>query len=555
MKTFSLNPDIKTNSNTNKPVSFGFDASSWNYGAFYPVESYKSKSRSKVNVDYTPPINRDFKECYEYKNQPDKISNDTSKTPNIGRRVVNREEKIIRDDLVRNMNLLKLTGTSKNFSNKPTLVKNPVTNKIISNPNSIINNTSVVSPLNKNNTSKVSLNKEAYLRDNDNNMSRTSNTNSKLGPYNQEKENNQSKLKKSNSIISQNDSNLKYQLNYDEWRRVKKQQTQIEKSIKLVQEQENLKLDDLKKKIKEEYEPIKEEKLKKWIEEKKLKKKENIIKKLTKEEEIALVKEKKRIEKEQKMEQWLIKQAQVLELKEREKQYKEELEKRKKEQEEINKQTKKVESMNAYKIWKMKKEEERIILEQLKVQGYQMNNGVIVQPKDKKEVSKHSNRNKKLKLVIGPYTDAKVYRKIQRIIEDQLEDNENQYDIENQDEQQEDQDNYDNLNSADKFAANNVNTGETELDLNEQEMDNDIYQQNQFMDEEYNNENRDIYSHHDMDGNDAEINSHNHKLEQINEMINNNQEYDDENYEEVEYNNDHDNIEVYNEEDDLNNYQ
>lgn len=601
MSTTNLQANAN-NQNLNKPVSFGFDASSWNYGAFYPIEPYKSKSRSKVNVDYTPPINRDFKECYNFKNQANsnQVQTDTVKHSNIGRRTLNREEKIIRDDLVRNMNLLKLTGTSKNFSNKPTLVVNPVTNKVVSHQSNDNSQITIVSPLNKNNISNHgNTNNLSKINDtNLNNLSRVSNVNTKNKPGNAISNNNKNlnqsnhsqNLKKSNSIIS-NESTLKYQLKYDEWLRVKKQQTEIEKSIKMVQEQENLKLEGLKKKIKQEYDPIKDEKLKKWMEEKKQKKKEVLIKKLTKEEEIERAKEQKRIEKEAKMEQWLIKQAQILELKEREKQLQEEIEKRKKEQEEANKQTKRVEAMNAYKIWMMKKEEERIILEQLKVQGYEMNNGVIVQPKEKKENQKNFNRNKKLKLVIGPYTDAKVYRKIQKIIEDQLEDNENNN--ENIDQGGEELDNYEDLDSAgqvDKVHANNMHTGETDLELNEEYMDNEQHAQNQDEEEGYNGNENDNnqynYNHnHNQNSNqhkaynqnkqnkhDDEMNNQNHKLEQINEMNQNNQEYEDEeNYEGVEdvdhenyqydndnqdyQNNQNDNVEVYDGDEDYNNYQ
>ena len=436
---------MTTEQANSKPISLGFDASSWNYGSFYPIQPYKQKV---INKETTVPINRDYSDLYNsnYMSKP-KSSQSSTK--------LRREDKIIKDDYVRNMNLLKLTGTSKNKSNKPVIIVNPVTQKVITCDDSVLSKNLSTNKI----TQKTFHNK----------------TNSNTSQLNMT-----------------NNSTMKYSLKYDEWLTLKKSQSEIQKGISQLKEEEFKKLELLKEKIKKEYEPIKDEKYQEWLKKKKEKLKADKIEKVKKENEKVIVKSKKEIEKEEKLNLWFQKQAFLIEQKLKEDELNAQLEKKKKEKEKENKEMRRIESQNKFKQWSETKNEHLKLIKQLDEKGFELKGNNKLVPKKKKEGYK----NKKLKLVIGPYKNAKIYREIQHLVEEQLDQTEEERYTEN--EEIGDEEEQENNNQLYDMANNQImNQEQMDLESNLEDQNQNYYEQNENEDQVNNEENENYVNYYD----------------------------------------------------------
>lgn len=412
---------MKTEQGTQqKPLSFGFEASSWNYGCFYPSDSYKPK-RDK-SKELTAPINRNYykEEQIPQTSKPSFLKSNTLNK--YGKRILTKDEKIIQDSQVQNMNHLKRINTSKNISDKPTY----------------LNDKSQVG----NNTRKSN----TLLNDS------TKNNNSKSG---------QSKIKRSDSLSQANRKNsaIKLGVTYEEWLELKAEELKITKAYQRMAEENKEALEQKKAEIARQYEPTKNEIYLKWIETKKKQKQAEAEQKKRQEQEKLIKKLQRKKESEKRIEAWIENQVEKIEIENR---IKEELEKEKQEKrkkELMNEETKQILREKCFYEWLKRKESEG--------QLNRSSSNNLSKTGEKRE------RKSKLNIIIGPYSYAKDLREIKRIKEnyqDQTEnDNENQCDDEIEGEGQYQDQGQDNeqieeeeINEGNDVDGNEVNEAEAE---------------------------------------------------------------------------------------------
>lgn len=349
----------------NRPITcHQYDLSSWNYGSFYPIKP--KMNRSQINL-----------------NQQEKNNFHATKSE---KRRLTRDEKIIKDDQIKNMQHLKRINTSKNISNRPSS-SNPFTSM------------------------------------------RTKAKQSSLN---------------SQTMNDQQAQNAKFKLNYDEWLRLKIEQEEIERKIKIIKENEYSKLQTFDEKIKKEYQPIKEEKFRSWLDKKKREKAREEYSKLRKEQEKLDLKLRKEEENNQKLELWIKRQALIMEAESKINKEKKLHEKRLERKKEKSKEIRKQEANEAFRNWMERKEKEVI------------SNASI------KESSRIRYHRPKPKVIIGPYSIAKNLKDIQRQIEDAIynnpdedlnEENEAEEEDENQQEEGENLEEYENQEEEDNIQV------------------------------------------------------------------------------------------------------
>lgn len=415
--------------NQPKPISFGFEASSWNYGCFYPSDSYKPK-RDK-SKELTAPINRNY-----YKDEPRaetaKPSFLKSNTLNkYGKRVLTKDEKIIQDSQVQNMNHLKRINTSKNISDKPTYI---------------------------NDKSQIQGGSTANAKKNGSLLSDVKNLN---------RANNHSKMKRSDSLSQSNQKNSAARLGvtYEEWNELKKEEFRITKAYQRMAEENKEALEQKKQEIVKQYEPTKKEIIDKWKEAKKTQMQADIEMKKRQEQEKLIKKLQRKKESEVRIDVWLKNQAQKIEMENR---IKEELEKEKQEKrkkEIMNEETKQILRKKCFEEWVKKKEVEM-----------QLNSS-------SNDLSKTDKRDRKskLNLIIGPYSFAKDLREVKKIKEayqDQGESENNcDEEMEYQDQEDQGQDNEqieeEEVNEGHDNEGNDVNEAEAEYYAKQNQADDE----------------------------------------------------------------------------------
>ena len=200
-----------------------------------------------------------------------------------------------------------------------------------------------------------------------------------------------------------NSGDFKYRLTFGEWLQIKNRQHEIINDFKNRKILENLKAEQENKQINKKYNELKEKKYKEWLNKKNKEsreKKQKIIEEENKKEEERKNKE---LKKEEVMNQWFKKQAEIMEkdiIKKREESKKKKEEEKLKKSEELKK-IKKIKK--EFEEWKKKKDSEmkkKLQNEKRKIQI----------EKEKKRYSGSPNK----KFPIGPYTDAKAIKEMQK---------------------------------------------------------------------------------------------------------------------------------------------
>jgi hypothetical protein len=437
--TTSVNTTLNNANQYQKPISFGFESSSWNYGCFYSTKPYQPKT--KIGKEIAPPIPRNTlieKQAF----QPTIKSSFNSSAKNLtltSRRKLAQEEKIIKDDYVKNMNYLKITGTSKNKSNKPTKVLNR-TNTQIS------NNIGENSENRKNQGRQISSNNIGDMS--------------------------MSHSRSRSSMLNRSKSSIKMKIKYEDWLKLKNDELEMSKRFQRAKEDKEQRLQILKGEINSEYNPIKEEKIKQW-EAKKLEEKQKEAEKKRKEED-RKKKEKdiKRQSNEEALNRWFQVQAEIIEKtnieKEAEQKKKEKFERMKK----INEDKKRIESLHAFNNWKIAKERELAELRILKEHEEARKQQKLLDKHKKHEAEKELKR-----FVIGPYSTAADLRKIKKHFEDNLNennDNEQEEQIEVDDCQTNDEE-----NEFDQYKRIDENEEVENIEDEELEENDQAYQNNE----------------------------------------------------------------------------
>lgn len=459
--------DINANSKVNfsdnqKPINLGMDVTSWNYGCFYQIPSYcNSKIQSK-------------KENISSVSNQQKDANSNI----INKNVSTTKEKIIKDDYLKNMNLLKIIGTNKNISNKPVKIVNPISNKVVLNKTLNIKNTK-----------------------NDNNDI------------------------KDNTIHGEESlSQIKFGLKYEDWLEIKKEQSLIDQNLKMLKQQEIEKINEFKKRVKKEYEPIRNTEFNNWINKKKEQNKQKLREKINKKRDQELKEEQKKLISEEKLNNWMLRQAINMEKENTMKKMKEDNERRIKEQEENYKKLRNSDAKKAFGNWLLRKEQERLYNEQLKSMGL-----LTEKNNTKRQPESRASNSVKYKLVIGPYSNAKILRDMKTQVENQLNNIEtymNERENYDQNDQEfDDQENIENdIDNENKIHSNNDIGNNDNMD-NIHNLDNLENEDNNFDENEELNKEENIQN--DNNENDIEENVDN----------DNNQEFNDLEFDEEYYNN------------------
>jgi hypothetical protein len=198
---------------------------------------------------------------------------------------------------------------------------------------------------------------------------------------------------------SQMKKDLKYQLSFEEWAIMKSAQNEIYKNVQMIKENEDKKFEMFNKKVDENYEQIKNDNYKEWLERKNEQQEQNKMIKIMKVEMKEKVKTNKKEQRTGKFETWIKKQAQIDEIKAYEKR---EIEERKRDEE----------------VKKKAEEEQRIILAREAFKGWRErkqkhDQSARIKTNEKQNKVRSSNG---LKIVIGPYSNAKILRDIQKKI-------------------------------------------------------------------------------------------------------------------------------------------
>lgn len=471
----------KMENNGSKPINFGLDVSSWNYGCFYQIPSYCNTKIQHKKENLSSVSN-------EVNNANPKNENrDTNMNQN------RTKEKIIKDEYVKNMNLLKIIGTSKNISNKPVKIINPISNKIIVN-HTLINNI------------------------NNNKANKTFKTNDK----NDTKEINEGKESINNEDNSV--SQIKFRLKYEDWVEIKKEESLIDQNLKMIKNKEIKKIDEFKKKLKKEYEPIRNAEYNNWLNKKKEQNKLKLKEKLEQKKEKELKEQQKKMISEEKLNNWILKQAFNIEKENKIKKLKEDNEKKIKEQEENYKKLRNSDAKKAYSSWLIKKEQEKMYNEQLKSMGL-----LTEKNNSKRQPESRASNSVKYKLVIGPYSNAKILRDMKTQVENQLNNietymNERENYEENDQEYEENENMENEMENENNFEVNNHNQVNNE---NQETGDMEIFSNNlEIMDENIDvNKDEIINNDGEIKENDVDENVENDNMLEFNDI-----EFDEEYY-------------------------
>ena len=480
-KEFSKNIN---SSNIHKPLCLQIEASSWNYGSFYPINHFKVNKNTKKR-DVTPPIARDtYINRNKCANEINSIKDTKCKSNNKLCKVkLQYKDKIVKDDLVKNINYLKITGTSKNISNNPSTKTNKNLNNL---ENKKINNYT------DNNKSKSSIK-----------FNRTINSN----------------LDKSEMSIK---------IKYEDWLKAKNEELELKEMFKKAKIEEELRLSQLKEEINKEYACVKEEKIKQWKSKKneQLKKEQNykIKKQLLKKKE----KEEKQLKSQEALIVWFQNQAHNIEkdnyLKEKQNLEKQKLEQQKKQ----NLEQKKIENLNAFYLWKSNKDKELSYIKNNQLVNKNnlskhsidtiTGDNYIINHKGEK-VKKHYYKKKNNYLVIGPYTNANDLRKIKNHLDENYS---------NEDEVIDDVDN----NNNNDDAQDNVEYIPNNNEINGECYDNE---QDYNLDEDNNQNNDNSYLMENNNNYCVEGHNEINEIEELEEVEENNENI---------YNNDDNNLHI-----------
>jgi hypothetical protein len=335
----------------------GFSLSSWNYGSFHHCNPYYQK-REYLAEDNKFQADETHKE---------KLRSMSASLNKFGKRKLQEEEKIVTEDYLKLLHDVKVIkgNNSKQSSNKGN-----------SNPN-----------------------QPGTISHSSGNLIQT---------YSQ---NSQESSKLNFLSVNSNKKNIKYQLTYDEWATLKAKQQEIYNKVKSIKETEGQKFEYFNRKVDENYNQVKETNFKEWL----------LKKNQTKSKEIKIIQEKEELknyekqqkenEREEKIEKWIKKQAfnDEIEIKKKsileKNMQREESKKLRKEEERKSK------AEEAYNLWIRKKDEER--------RNGNMNTKKTEESKMKRNNSAHFKKKKEqshLQCIIGPYTNAKEMKDIQRKI-------------------------------------------------------------------------------------------------------------------------------------------
>lgn len=331
-----------------------FSCSSWNYGAYSYSNPYYAQQINKYNTYLKPSENKTGA----------MINRPQPKLTNFGKRILREEDKIVTNDYLRNINLLKKIE-GKDLKNE--------------------------GKFNKSKVKSTLHNDETY---NNNDVSATQNNNSG---------NQKSKFNKS-------EEDYKFRLTFDEWCTVKDKQQAIFNKIKKLKEIEDQKMEKINRNVDKKYKEIKDQKYKEWLDNKNREIREKKRKKI----EDEYIKEQEKIEK-QKMKdiimgEWFKRQAILIE---NEIKTKKTEEIQKKNEELAKKESEKERAKETHEVFKRWKEQKDMELREKK-----RNEMLMATVSKGNNRSNQSNFEKAITngITIGPYTDAAELRKIQKLL-------------------------------------------------------------------------------------------------------------------------------------------
>jgi hypothetical protein len=248
-------PQFTNETNNIKNPEMGFIPSSWNYGSFHQTNPRYTKIEREREKEKEKPVKLLIKENQEEKNlfSSNLISNYNKKTntntnTNIninkfGKRILNNEEKIVTEDLLKAMNDNKnIRGTSRKLSQtrSSSNLKQKKNQREKENSNFTQENYTETNTY-ENQQIKSQNERNSSYSNNNNNYNNTN----KKNYYNNNNNNynNQNLLNRSRaSSAKTRDSNIekktyKFGMTYDEWNENKSRHVKIAKTLNLIKEE------------------------------------------------------------------------------------------------------------------------------------------------------------------------------------------------------------------------------------------------------------------------------------------------------------------------------
>jgi hypothetical protein len=232
-----------------KNPGMGFIPSSWNYGSFHQTNPRYTKIEKEKEKE--KPIKLLIKENPQDKNLLPSKNNNNNNMNKFGKRILNNEEKIVTEDLLKAMNDNKnIRGTSRKLSQTRSssnlkYKKNP---KEREREKERDNSNFTQENYNETNTNENQQNRSQYERNSSysNNNNKYNNTNKRNyynSNINNNNNNNQNLLNRSRaSSAKTRDSNnekktYKFGMTYEEWNENKSRHVKIAKTLNLIKEE------------------------------------------------------------------------------------------------------------------------------------------------------------------------------------------------------------------------------------------------------------------------------------------------------------------------------